>query len=254
MTVEEYRAHPAANFSKLKLFLTSPAHYKAGEDEEKEETDAMRIGSICHSLVLEGKKFDDLYAIKPAGMSFATKEGKAWRDAQTKPILKEEDANSIPRIAEAIAANPAARKIIESCPHRETPIFGTIQGVPCKSLIDFNGQDWGIHRIGDLKSTLDASPRAFGKTVAQMHYDLQYALSSSLLALQHGLESPPEWFWIAAEKKAPFYSQVYTAEEFYQSGMEKLERVLTLFKECQASGNYPFAMTGIHILPKPHWA
>jgi hypothetical protein len=254
MTVEEYRKAPALNFSMAKLLLDSPAHFKAGEDEEKEETDAMRVGSIAHALILEGKSFSDLYAIKPKGMTFASNEGKLWKAQQTLPILKEDDANAIPRMAEAIAANPDAANLFRCLPHRETPVFGNLMGVECKCLIDLHGEEWGDPSIGDLKTAADASPREFGRVVANRHYDLQHAWYSSLFSVVNNLEKPPLWTWIVVEKKAPFFNLIYTPEEFVESGMEKLEKVLTLYKRCLEEDRWPFALTGIHKLPKPAWA
>lgn len=254
MTVEEYRAHPALNFSLAKALLDSPAHFKAAEDEEKEETDAMRIGTLTHAMVLEGKDIRSMYAIKPAGMSFATKEGKAWRAAQTLPILKEEDANMIPMAAQSIANNPHAAAFIKGCQHREYVIIGSLYGVPCKALLDLCGTDGVAWAIGDLKTCQDASPRGFAKQVAAMHYDLQYAWYTTLLAAIEGLEEPPFWAWIATEKKAPFVNELYTAEEWHDSGMRKLETVIDRYKECSAKNEWPMPYRGMQRLERPAWA
>jgi len=254
MNVSEYRAHPALNFSLAKHLLDSPAHFKAALDEDREETDAMRIGTIAHAMILEGKNLLDLYAIKPAGMSFATKEGKAWRDAQTLPILKEEDANMIPRAAQAVVDHAEAEFILKQCQWREKPIVGTMYGVECKALLDVCGTDGAQWVIADLKTCQDASPRAFAKDVANRHYDLQAVWYSTLLGVVEGLEEPPYWIWLALEKSAPFVNAVYTAEDWIESGTAKLHRVLDLYKECTASGQWPMPFRGITKLERPTWA
>jgi len=254
MTVSEYRAHPALNFSLAKHLLKSPAHFKAAMDEEREETDAMRIGTLAHAMILEGKDLRDMYAIKPAGMSFATKEGKAWRDAQTLQILKEEDSNMIPKAAQAITENPHAEAFIKGCQHREMAIVGTIMGVPCKALLDLCGTNGVLWAIGDLKTCQDASPKAFARDVYNRDYDLQMVWYSTLLANAEGLEEPPYWNWISVEKTAPFVNAVYTGRDFIESGMRKMETVLDRFKECTASGVWPMPYRGIIDLVKPDWA
>jgi len=50
MSEEEYRAHPALNISRLELISQSPLHYKIGM---KDETEAMRMGTIFHMAILE---------------------------------------------------------------------------------------------------------------------------------------------------------------------------------------------------------
>jgi len=254
--MSDYREHPALNFSLAKHLLKSPAHFKAAQDEERKESDAMRIGTIAHAMILEGKDLRDLYAIKPAGMSFASKDGKAWRDAQTLPVIKEEDANNIPRMAEAIAQNKDAAGILRGCQHREMPLFATIMDVPCKALLDVagcdpTGESWVI---ADLKTCQDSSARSFGWTVEDMHYDLQAAWYSAILASVYNLDTPPFWVWIAVEKSAPFVNQVFTAEHWMESGIEKLERVLTLYKNCTASGIWPMPYGGMTALERPRRA
>lgn len=255
MTRETYRAHPALNFSLAKHLLKSPAHFRAAQDEEREETDAQRLGTLAHLMILEGKDTRDMFAIKPAGMSFATKEGKAWRDAQTLPILKEEDAEGLPRMAEAIAKNPEASAALKGCPMREKPILFSMHGVECKALLDCAGTDGSAWAIGDFKTTRDASPRGFSRTVSEMDYDMQIAWYADGLALAEGLEVPPWCFWIAAEKSAPFFNVLYQPDaEVLASGRRKIERALATFKRCTESGEWPFAITGLQTLPLPKWA
>ncbi len=256
MTREEYRAHPALNFSLAKHLLTSPAHFKAAQDEEQEETEAMRIGTLAHSMVLEGKDLRDLYAIKPSGMSFATKEGKAWRDAQTLPILKEEEAEGLPRMAESIAANEDAAALLRGCAQVERPILFNLHGVECKALIDLCGANEArMWALGDFKTATDASPRQFPKAVADRHYDMQMAWYCDGLAIVEGLEMPPWCFWIAVEKKAPWLNVVYQAgAEVMESGRRKVERALTIYKECMERGEWPLPYRGIQPLYLPAWA
>jgi len=255
MTRKEYCQHPALNFSLAKHLLKSPAHFKAAQDEDREETEAMRIGTLAHSMVLEGKNLLDLYAIKTHGMSFASKEGKHWRDKQTLPILTQEDAEGIPRIAAAIADNPDARRILAGCKERETPIIATMHGVLCKALIDLHDPASGKWTVGDFKTAQDASPREFAKNAYKMDYDMQAAWYSDVVAIYYGIENPPWWFWIVAEKKPPFVNSVYVpSDEFMQSGRNKVERALTIYKECLASGEWPMPLSGIQQIELPAWA
>jgi hypothetical protein len=251
MTTEQYRAHPALNFSLAKTLLDSPAHFKAAQDEERQETDAMRIGTLVHAMVLEGKDLRDMYALKPQGMSFATKEGKAWRDEQTLPILKEGDSEAIARAAQAVAANHDAARILKACQHRETPLIGSIMGVPCKALLDCHGTDGEEWVICDLKTTIDASPKGFAWAVIKSHYDLQMAWYRALLCNVEGISEPPCWLWLAVEKKAPFVNAVYQSDEWEESGNDKLVKVLDLYKRCTESGEWPMPHRGIQQLKRP---
>jgi len=254
MTTEEYRAHPALNFSLAKNLLKSPAHFQAALTETREPTSAMHIGTIAHAMILEGKVLADLCAIRPHGMSFVSKEGKAWKAEQTLPIISEDEESDLNLMTQAVRQNVYARSILMGCQHRETPLFASVMGVECKALLDCHGTDGEQWTICDLKTTQDASPRGFARSVADMHYDLQVAWYSAILAKHEQIETPPFWTWIAVEKKAPFVNVVYTADQWHESGLRKLEIVLDRYKECSASGKWPMPYQGIHQLEKPSWA
>ena len=70
--------------------------------EESEDELKYAVAKLSHAMILEGKDLRSNFAIKPAGLNLATREGQEWKKAQTLPILKEEDANRVPRMAEAV--------------------------------------------------------------------------------------------------------------------------------------------------------
>jgi len=235
MTTEEYRKHPALNFSLAKHLLDSPAHFKAAQDEECEPTEAMILGTVTHALVLEGKNTLDQYALKPDGMSFATKEGKAWKAEQTKEIVSEKKALKIPYAAQAISANPYALKLLEMCPNRETPIIVEYRGVQIKALIDSHGDSM----VSDFKTTADCCERSFTKTIFDRHYDLQAAWYLAALSISLNLSEPLPWYWLACELSEPFANEIYLMpDDVLANGMAKMDYVIDKYKECLASDKW----------------
>lgn len=255
MTAAEYRAADAVNFSSVKHILTSPAHYRAALEEDRKETPAMIMGTMTHSVILEGMPLSKVCAIKPPDLSLATKEGKAWKAENAgKPIISDGDAEAIVGMAQAVAANPHAMAMLKACPDRETPLFANLAGVECKALIDAYGTDGHEWVVCDLKTTDDASPDAFSRKVMGLHYDMQAAFYCEILARNYQIENPPHFFWIAVEKTAPFTCAVYSAIEWMETGEEKVRRALETMKECRASGEWPQPWSGINILKQPAWA
>jgi ATP-dependent exoDNAse (exonuclease V) beta subunit len=251
MTTQEYRKYPALNYSLAKHLLDSPAHYKAAQDEECEPSEAMMLGTITHTLVLEGRNTLDEYAIKPEGMSFATKEGKAWKAEQTKEIVSEKKALKIPCAAEAIARNPYAGELLRLCPNRETPIVVEYRGVKIKVLIDACGSNI----ISDFKTAQDASERGFTKAVFDRHYDLQAAMYQTALAIANKLDEPPKWYWLACELSAPFYNQVFVqGKEVYANGMAKLDFVIDEYKRCTAISDWSLPVAYPQTITLPNWS
>lgn len=239
MSRAEYTALPGCNFSTLKHLLRSPAHYQESLKEKEEDDLKYAVGTLAHAMVLEGKNMLDLYAIKPEGMSFATKEGKAWKAEQTKPIL-EADAAKVPLMAEAIAKHPLARAVLARCQEREAPAQADIDGVLCKGLFDAFGRDSsGTGVIPDFKTTTDARKFKFRrKAEFDLDYDLQSALYKQLALNARDMEC--ETVWIVQETSAPFAVMIYQpGPDLIASGNDKLAKVLTLWKECEASGIWP---------------
>lgn len=256
MNTKEYRAHKAVNYSSLKHILKSPAHYKAELEKPREETPAMLLGSLTHSVILESKMLSMIASVKPEGLSLATKEGKEWKYAHGhNPIISEKDAESILGMAASVRSNPHAVAMLKGCNMRETPIMANLRGVDCKCLIDAHGTSDGSEWvICDLKTTDDASPEAFARKVANFDYDMQKAFYSQCLAQLHQIETPPFWYWIVVEKTAPYTCAVYSSEEWEDSGNLKLERALELYKECAERNEWPQPYAGITKLERPRWA
>lgn len=256
MTRDEYQKIPALNFSKAKLLLRSPAHYMAGL-WEPDDPEKYAVGSLVHAMVLEGKDLRSSYVVRPKGMDYRSNAGKAWRDSQTLPIIVEGDNDKIPLMAEAIARHPVARKALSHCRDRERVIVVEMAGVKCKAMLDMCGQDtdWRIGFV-DIKTTLDARSDFFAKRCCgePYHYDLQVAWYGSLLSMDTDSEETPWVIWIAVENKPPFAVACYAPDEtMLASGTEKMHDVLTTFRACQKSGEWPAYDSGIKMISAPRW-
>lgn len=244
MNRQEYDALEGINYSTAKTLLRSGAHYQAALAAKGKETEDDRkrfiVGSGLHSVVLEGKLLTDLYVQKPDGMSFATKDGKAWRAEQTLPIIDGEQVAQINGMTNAISNHSLASSVLKSCQHRELGLQAEVDGVLCKGLLDALGKDAaGNGIIVDLKSTQDASAKEFKRRVEWMfHYDLQARWYQELARnCDHGDCS---MLWIVVESEQPHNVMVYQpSAELISSGQRKLEQVLSRYKEYSASGIWP---------------
>jgi hypothetical protein len=222
--------------------------------EEPEDELKYAVGKLAHAMILEDKDLRDLYAIKPAGLSLATKEGKQWKKEQSLPILKEEDANRVPMMAVAIACHRLASKALEMCPQREVVARGTHRDVHIKGLLDAVGADAKQRpTICEIKTTMDARSFAFAKRVLELDYDMQAAWYMSML------EPAPAFVWIAVESSAPYAVNVFTqTHEMLQSGVQKMEAAITRYKICQDKNSWSTYMFGdysteIQQLNPPRW-
>jgi hypothetical protein len=216
------------------------------------------VGKLAHAMILEGKDLRDLYAIKPRGLNLGTKEGKAWKAEQTLPILKEEDANRVPRMADAIAAHPLASKALKKCILREQCLEGTYRGVDTKALLDAVGGGVLVGRpfsICDLKTTNDSRPYQFSKRIMELDYDFQAVFYKWM----YGDHDKSDFTWIAVENFSPFTVNVfYPSYEMLQSGQAKMDAAITRYKLCQEHDNWSASMFNdysddIQEIAPPDW-
>lgn len=148
MSFADYLAADAMSNSGLKRLRRSPAHFKAGDDPDAEQKPSLRRGSLLHTLVLEPDTLTARYRIKPDGMTFVTKEGKAWRDetpagveivtaAEHKTALRQAaNLRAVPEVAALLGEGQAEVSFFwidditgELCKGRADWVFSTGQGV-----------------------------------------------------------------------------------------------------------------------------
>lgn len=256
LTNAEYHARPEISKSGLDLVRRSPLHYWnrfLNPDRVIEPpTLAMTLGSALHTRVLEPHLYDDEYIVVPEGIDRRTKEGKLrWADfedeAGGKTLLKAEDATRIEAMAAAIHRHPAASVVLRTKGLCEQSYFwkDDATGVECKCRPDWHSADRTL--IADVKTTEDASPKGFVRSVMKWRYHVQAAFYSRGLGAS-------DFLFIAVEKQPPFAVGVYaTPIELIQRGEFEMKQDLELIAKCRAENKWPGYGNEIQALPVPAW-
>lgn len=252
---DNYDAMPGVRPSRLKvLALQSPAHYHAAESSPIEETPGMRLGTAAHRLIQQPELFRDVqYAIKPEGMSFTTLEGKAWKKTHAgREILTAEQFAAVQGMAAAIAAHSDASTILRpGVGYIERPVawVDSDTGLLCKGkpdLVTFDG--W----VDDLKTTADASPRAFGAQSARLGYHFSAAMyDDGLIANGEAVRGNR---LIVVETTPPYVVQVYRIpDRAIERGRERYKAALRTLAECLRANEWPGYSNEIMDLELPRW-
>jgi hypothetical protein len=141
-------------WSALKYVGRSLAHYKYYLDNPVTETDAMRVGSRVHDLVLKGGR--NRFAVWEGGRR-ASKEWDLFVLAHADAtILTADQEDRAGAIASAVLADPNAHEALFGCITEQRREW-EIAGRACVGTPDAVGQSI----IVDLKCTNDASPGRF---------------------------------------------------------------------------------------------
>jgi len=246
----DYHADPAISASHLHAVAASPYHYwsrfLAPDRPPSVQTAAMKLGSLTHCAVLEP---DELlagrYGIAPdrrtnAGKAVAAEMEAAGIEAVTAPEMEQALA-----MAASVRSHQAAAALLRDGKAEQSFWWDDIQtGLRCKCRPDwYNGTT-----IVDLKTTTDASPKGFAKSVAQWRYHVQQ---------NHYLAGTfaERFVFIAVEKQYPFCVGVYELDETAAlHGEAERRNNLQTIADCRAIAEWPGYGNTIQPLSLPNWA
>jgi hypothetical protein len=258
----DYHRHSAVSKSHLDQVAKSPLHYWARYLDPNrvapEPTPAMAIGSAVHTHVLELDQWDARYVTAPEGINRRTNAGKAeWETFETaatgRTVLSRTDAELVMRMGHSVFRHPAAAMLLAMPGKAETTHMWTDEatGLQCKCRPDWLTDDGSL--IVDLKTTEDASPAGFRKSIANFRYFVQ--ASWYLDGVERATGKRPEQFlFLCVEKRAPYAVAVYAADaEMIQIGAEAAARDLEVLATCKAAGAWPGYSDQIETISLPPW-
>jgi PDDEXK-like domain of unknown function (DUF3799) len=261
MANEVYHSTPAVSNTVLSSMSRSPAHCFAlhvSEDRRKQATSpAFFAGTLAHCAILEAGALLDRYMLKPEGLDMRTKEGKAWKAALPAGVLtidadeyatalaQRDAVQGVPELAELLADGVA--EVSAFWRDDET-------GLQCKCR-----PDW-VHTLSDgrvilvdVKTTVDASPQQFNRSVWRYGYHRQAAWYSAGYARAAGVEVAG-FVFAAVTSAHPFIGAAHTLDDDYMRiGQDECRRLLDEYADCKLTGRWP-AFPGMNLLSPPAWA
>ena len=253
----DYLALDRFNPSSAKLILRSPDHYRHYRDHPPAETPALRVGKATHALALEGRPaFDRAFTVAPE-CDRRTKDGKAlWADftaaSEGRTVLTASEAELVEGMAAGILAHPLAPALLaDGTPELSMLWDDPETGCPCKGRMDLARLEAGA--ILDLKTTLDASPAAFARSVISFGYATQAAAYlSGAAALGADVR---DFIILAVEKAPPFAVGIYRLPDAaLELGRRRWAEACALYVACLESGRWPGYPDTITELALPNWA
>lgn len=259
LTNAQYHAHPAISKSHLDAIAKSPAHYKARyiDGIKPEYSAAFVIGSAAHSLILEPENFARDFAVAPDGINKRTNEGKAqWAEfeanAGRRTIIDSDTHKQALAIAAAVRAHPAAGTLFEAGESERSVITTdpeTGAAIKCRpDWLDHNGL------IVDVKTTEDASPTGFAKSIANYRYHVQAAWYWDCMEAAYDIE-PAGFVFVAVEKKPPYAVGVYLiGQDSLAVGRRLARQNLRTLLACREANRWPDYCDEALTIEIPRWA
>jgi hypothetical protein len=249
MDATTYREAEGISTSDIKYILPpkTPAHYHAYKTGliKREETRALVLGTLCHVAVLEPERLATAFAVRPAGLDFRTKDGKAWKEAQgDKPILDETEAAMLDGMSKSVAAHPAAAALLDGA-QREVSLFKEHRtGLKIKGRLDVLGNGY----VADVKTAEAGDVGGFASAVFKYGYHVQAAMYCQLAGVER-------FSFITVEKAPPYAVAVYDlSAKALQVGLEALNFALEAIADCTEAGEWPAYSCRPEVIDLPGWA
>ena len=265
MPDHEYHARPELSSTEARLLLDSPAKYRWKKDHPPLIAPSKKfdVGSAVHAKVL-GKGAavvlipDGILASNGAASTLEAKRFVEDARAAGQIPLKQAEFEPINAAAESVLAHPLARALFDQPGDAEVSVFAEIDGTPVRARFDYLPDQQDRRRTCvDLKTTADASFRAFERSMTTYRYDVQLGwylsvLDASVGPMPHGLE--PEFVFVAVEKDPPYLVAVHAiTPQWAQLAADAAAKARHRYAECVESGMWPGYPDEIQYHEPPMW-
>jgi hypothetical protein len=260
MPAETYHTINAMSAGGLRRMAKSPAHFFGKQlDPARPEggtSEAMRAGTLAHLALLEPHLIPKLCAVQPPGLDGRTRDGKAWKEANSGKMSITAEA-----LATAEAQARAARALPEvgallSNGYAESSAFWIDEqtGELCKCRPDWTSPAGDGVVLLDLKTCQDASPSGFAKAIASMGYDLQAAWYTDGFTAATG-KQVHGFVFVGVESEWPHVAAPYMLDDEDIEGARRVNRrLLNLYAECRRQSSWPGYQASIQPITLPRWA
>lgn len=255
-TNEEYHASEGISRTMLWKFKQLPYkfwhEYLSGDVKSKEDKESFDLGNLVHAMTLEPAKTGERYALLPS-IDRRTKAGKDtyehyMKEYAGKKLIKSDVWEQASHMSWALLKNNTVNDLISNA-RVEQSIYWEHKktGIICKARPDA----WQKLIVSDIKTTQDASYKAFQSSAYKYGYFLQAGMIYEALL---SIGAPFKKFVFACvEKTAPFSVGIYMLDdEALEFGREMFHALMERFAKCKESDNWPDY--GVHKLCVPKYA
>ena len=254
-----YRKAEGQSQSHLKAILKSPAHTVSAGKHRLIPSPAMIMGTAVHCLALEGQKtFDEQFCQRPPGLKFTTKEGKDWREANSKKTIltnegRDRQWDSVIGMSKALQTlewfNPEQKDYRK---FNEVSIYWTENDIKCKARLDRVIPMENEVLVLDLKTTDSISTAKFQSKLVDLGYDFQAAWYSHAAELVYG--KPARFIFVAIERTAPYTMDFFEVPRFMlKNACSRTDKALGILKTCLERDEWPTRQPTLKVLDYPKW-
>lgn len=253
-------AQPSLSASVAHILTTaSPAHARAAHprlnpDYVPQAEEKFDVGTVVHSMLLEGISAVQIVNAPDWRTKKAQEERDLARAHGLVPMLAHQ-FEQVQAMTEAVREQLAAYDCVPeplTAGKPEQTIVWDDNGVLCRARIDW------LHDVGlvvdDVKTTSrSADPERWSRGALYDHgCDIQAAFYLRGLRALTGADY--RWRWVVAETQPPYaVSVIEPAASVLAIGDAKVDRALSVWRDCLATNTWPAYPAEVHRAELPHW-
>ena len=246
-TNSEYHAcHEAIGHSMIDCFRDSvldyEARYVSGTTPPDEPTDAMRLGTALHALVLEPENFEDLIAVGPDCDRRSNANKDRWAEFEaahpSHTILKPEQLVQVQQMRDSLRHNPFAAQLLAGAGRREQAIRwrDAPTELTLKARFDLV---LDARIIVDVKTTSSLAGWRWRNTVNDRGYPRQAAHYIEGYRVTWACPGQGQHLHMVFTSEPPYEVAVFTLDaDALMLGAQQNRKALDELAACYASGEW----------------
>jgi len=271
LPIESYLASKRASHHKLRTLAECGArgYYIAHEQKlwSADDTRAYLAGRAMEDALQRPHEYASKYVAKPIGMSFVTKEGKAWRadqEAMGRIIVDGEDARAIEALIGTLDCCPIAQALMsdatpQATVYHEDAVRGrwNIPGIQSRpdwlSLEGSAASEWRPYAL-DLKTTAKLGQLCSGRSIIKYGYNRQAAMVRLALEYEGVDVSAFRYLLLGAEKAFPHrWRVVEIPQALIDAGERWCVQQLDALAQHYETGEWPLVPNEVVMADVPSW-
>lgn len=247
--IEDYHGNccvgPSISSSGLrKLLLECPAKYWAtsplNPNRFPEKTsEALDIGRAAHCLALGEPEFNKYFVVSPFD-DFRKGEARAWRDEQTRTVIRIDDFETIQIVAAVQKRSAQCMRAFEQGRAEMSLVWQDEEtGVWLKARPDWLPDAPEKRFIVEYKTALSIEPSRMSNDAFKFGYHMQAAMQVDAVQAVLGAK-PLGVAHVVQEKDPPYLAELRMfTEEQIEDGRFMYRRALMRFAECLKKNDWP---------------
>lgn len=275
--IREYHKADGISKSGLDLIAKAPLFYYdryLAPDKEPMDNQALKIGRLAHTMLLQPELIDKEYNILPCEKQI-NKETLEWCEyiktpqfniaewkitdkiakyvgTSDKQCINIKDYLEVEKMIKVLRDDPQVQLLL-SDGEAELSFYEDDNGTVKRCRADYLRND-GI--IIDYKSVAggffsDGKAESFQRTAVKLGYHKGAAWYTDIISGAMPVEG---FIFLVQEKVRPYAYSIYQlSDDFIEAGRKAVNKDYETYKECKAKNEWPGYTKGIVEIDKPNW-